>query len=102
MAEGRLDRHMNVALEIQLNDGRRDLVILIDREDPLGKSNWSQDQAIWQRDWGLSLHGEIALIRCDRAGRVERAMVGWGQALRVNGLDLRWPQVTQVGEWRVS
>ena len=60
-----------VAVEIELNDGRRDLLVAIDVEDPLGLSP-AGDRVMVQREWGLHLDGEICLIRRDAAGQIGR------------------------------
>lgn len=97
VAQGRLDPDANVALEIQLADDTRDLFILLDVEDPLGRSQRAEDEPILQKEWGVSLQGEMCLIRKSHAG-VQKVIVGKGKALQVDGLIWQWPGAPEAAE----
>jgi hypothetical protein len=59
----------NVALEIEFIDGRRDLFIAPDVENPLRVSpSLTEDRVVVQPEWGVRLDGEMCLLRRDQAG----------------------------------
>lgn len=90
VSSGFLDADANVALEIQLAGGARDLFILLDVEDPLGRSRLAKDAVILQGETGVALQGEMCLIRTGQSG-VQRILVGRGKSLQVGELIWRWP-----------
>ena len=94
-----LDPDVNVALEIRLADGSRDLFILMDVEDPLGLNSHAKGQPIVQPDWKVSLGGEMCWVRCDPDGAVQRIVLGRGEAIRVGDLTMQWPHVAEGAEW---
>jgi hypothetical protein len=71
-----------VALEIALADGRRDVFIAADVEDPLGLS--PRGEPLVENGNGVSLDGELCLVRL-RRGAVERVEVGGTGAVTVGG-----------------
>lgn len=74
----------NVAVEVKLADGRRDLIVAVDVENPLGRRPSRAEQPIMvQPDWGLRLDGELAMVRRDGAGNVRRIALCKGRALAV-------------------
>ena len=97
--KGGLDPDANVALEIELASGARDLFILVDVEDPLGLNSRAEGQPIMQTDWKVSLLGEMCLVRRDPVGAVQRIVVGRGKAIQVGDLAIQWPHVTEGAEW---
>lgn len=90
VSSGFLDADANVALEIQLAGGARDLFILLDVEDPPGRSRCAEDAVILQREWGVALQGEMCLIRKGQSG-IQRILVGRGKSLQAGELVWRWP-----------
>jgi len=85
----------NVAIEIQLADGRRDLFVAVDVEDPLGLT--SQD-VIVQRDWDLHLDGELCWIRLNVDGEVQRIALCRGSSIRVADVSLKLTEKTDFIE----
>ncbi|HUT75280.1 MAG TPA: heparinase II/III family protein [Armatimonadota bacterium] len=60
----------NVAVEVRLADGRRDLVVAADVENPLKlRPSRTQGRALVQPDWKVQFNGDLAMIRTDATGR---------------------------------
>lgn len=73
-----------VALETRLADGRRDLLIFADGENPLGRQpDFREIRNLRQPDWRLSTDAEFCFIRLDLTGCVERVALAKGTRLRV-------------------
>ncbi|MCX7597721.1 MAG: hypothetical protein N2512_02475, partial [Armatimonadetes bacterium] len=73
-----------VALEARLADGRRDLIVSADAENPLGRQpDFREIGSLRQPDWGLSTDAEFCFVRLSRAGSVERVALAKGSRLRV-------------------
>jgi len=73
-----------VALELSLADGRRDLLICADAENPLGQQpDFREVGSLRQPDWHLWTDAELCFVRLNRAGRVERVALAKGRRLRV-------------------
>ncbi|UCH36008.1 MAG: heparinase II/III family protein [Armatimonadota bacterium] len=80
----------NVALEVTLADGRRDLFITADVENPLRlRPSRSAGRILLQRDCGVRLDGELGVVRWDSAGTVERIIMCRGKSLRVGNVSLK-------------
>jgi hypothetical protein len=66
----------NVAIEIQLADGRRDLIVAADIENPLGLSpSLAKDHVLVQKEWRLKLDGQLCFVRLDAKSRVRRVAI---------------------------
>ena len=88
--EGETYPDAHVALEVHLQDGRRDLLIAADVENPLGLSpSIAQNRALVQSAWDVELDGEMCLVRRNPDGRVERIVLGKGRSLRVGDVVLK-------------
>ena len=89
-ANGEAYPDSNVAIEVQLVDGRRDLLIMADVENPLGLSpSVANDRIIVQKEWGVELEGDLCLVRRDRAGKVERVTACSMKYLRIGNFILK-------------
>ena len=66
-----------VAIEIQLRNGSRDLIIAADPARIQAKD------ILVQPDWNVTLAGELAFIRKDAKGRLQRVALGCGSSLQV-------------------
>lgn len=79
----------NVAVEITLHDGTRDLLVAADVENPLGLEPAVAEQGgkLVQPDWKLHFEGELCLLRKDKTGRIER--IALCRAASVTIADLR-------------
>lgn len=79
----------NVAVEVQLQDGRRDLFVAADVENPLGLTPALADQKVLvQPDWAVKLEGEACFVRQDVAGRIQRLALCRGRFLQVGEVEV--------------
>jgi hypothetical protein len=85
----------DVAVEVTLRDGRKDLLISADVENPLGRTpSRSKGHVLFQRDRAVRLDGQACFVRFDKAGRVERLSLCKGKGLSVGGTALALKQTT--------
>lgn len=89
----------NVALRIDLADGRSDLLVALDAENPLGLSPSAAGGAVEVPAWGLTTDAELCLVRLDAAGRVEHVSIARGSAARVQDVDQRSDGKRDLIEW---
>ena len=85
----------NVAIEIQLADGHRDLFVAVDVENPLGVTS---HDVIVQRDWDLHLDGELCWIRLNVDGEVQQIALCRGSSIRVADVSLKLTEKTDFIE----
>lgn len=79
-----------VALETLLADGRRDLLILANAENPPGhQPDFREIRNLRQPDWRLSTDAEFCFVRRDYAGRVERVALAKGTRVRVGNAAIQ-------------
>ena len=79
----------NVAVEVELVDGRRDLIVLADVENAQGvQPGFSDAGVLVQPDWGLRLEGEACWVRRRANGSVERVVLCKGKSVRVGDVVL--------------
>jgi len=79
----------NVALEVALADGRRDLLVLADAENPLGLTpSRAAHNILEQKDWGLRLDGEAAWVRRGPSGAVEQVAICKGTSLTIGDVTI--------------
>jgi len=71
-----------VAIEIRLADGRRDLLIAADPER-------EGAQAVAQDDWGVRTDAELCAVRLDGEGRVERIALCQGREVALGNTTVR-------------
>ena len=72
----------HVAVEVQLVDGRKDLIIAADVENPLGLTpSWQETAIIVQKDAGIRFKGELCWVRWDADGRIDRVVICRGQSI---------------------
>ncbi len=80
----------NAAVEVQLADGDRDLILAADVENPLGLTPArAKDGVLVQKDWQARLDGELFMIRCDRAGKVIRIALCRGKSVTVGDVSVK-------------
>ena len=78
----------NVAVEVKLADGRRDVLITADVENPLGSQpSLARDRVLVQKETGIELAGEFCVVRFDKSGGVETVLACAGGKVRVGGKD---------------
>jgi hypothetical protein len=74
----------NVAVEIVLTDGRRDLIVMADVENPLGlQPAFSDTKVLVQPDWGLRLEGELCWVRKRADNSVEKMVLCNGKSAKI-------------------
>jgi dienelactone hydrolase len=79
----------NVALEIALADGRRDLLLTADMENPLGAAPaWSAGRVMIEKTSGLRLDGQLCLVRFGADGKLQRAMICRGNSLQAGDVEI--------------
>ncbi|MBI2951756.1 heparinase II/III family protein, partial [bacterium] len=85
--EGRPYPDAHVAVEVLLTDGRQDLFVAADVENPLGLSP-SRAEGLVQKDRGVRLEGELCWVRQDGAGEVRRVALCRGRSVRVGDVEV--------------
>jgi len=79
----------NVAVEIRLADGRSDLWVSADVENPLGKQpSRATEKVMTLREWGLKVNAEFCFVRRDAAGQVTHVALGRATSLRTADIQL--------------
>ena len=88
----------DVALEVQLTDGRRDVLVARDS----GTSAPSTDRVLDKVrliDCGITLAGEWAWVRFGADGSVQRLLLGHGDLLEVGAVRLERTDVRDGPKW---
>jgi hypothetical protein len=89
-ADGKPYPEANVALEVRLADGRRDVIVASDVENPLGLAPAAvAGQAVVQKETGIRLDGQLALVRFDPDGKPQRIALCLGQSLTAGTAAVR-------------
>jgi len=78
----------DVALQLRLADGGRDVFVAIDAENPRGPAR-PADAAVVAKDAGLRLVGQLGFVRFDAAGKPRRAVLGQGTSLEAGSLRIQ-------------
>ncbi len=78
----------DVALELRLADGRRDVWLAVDAENPRGPAR-PAGNAVIQKEAGIRLGGQFGFVRFDAAGKPQRVMLGLGTLLEVGNLRVQ-------------
>jgi hypothetical protein len=74
----------HVAVEVQLADGSKDLIISADVENPMGLTpSWQETAVIVQKDAGIRFKGELCWIRWDADGRIDRVVICQGKSISI-------------------
>jgi len=94
-ADGTTYADANVAVQVTLAGGRRDLVVAADVENAQGlKPSKAGNRVLVQRDWGLRTDGELCFVRRGKTGTVERVVLCAGRSVRIGGFELKLKQKT--------
>lgn len=73
-----------VAVEVALADGRRDLLVAADPDDPCPPAPGNpRDRIVVQAGWSVRTDGELALVRRDADGRLRHAALVGGTFLEI-------------------
>lgn len=83
--DGRAMPDGNVALQVDLADGRTDLVVALDTENPLKLSPSLADGPVHVPAWELVTDAELCLVRKDAKGQVEHVVQYGGTFVAVQG-----------------
>ena len=84
----------HVALEVVLEDGRRDLIVVLDMEHA--------PKVAIQPEWGLQLEGELCWVRVDAKGEIERVALGKGTRMGIGRVEIEREEGMEFGEFRVE
>jgi hypothetical protein len=80
----------NVAIEMRLADGRRDLLLAADAENPQGlQPSLARDHILIQPDWEAHLEGELCLVRRSAKGEITHLVLCRSRSLHVGDITLR-------------
>lgn len=77
----------DVAIEVTLTNGYKDLVVFTDVEDVRGLKKHTAESAIIQKDWNLSFNGDSCFIRTGLPGVEKIALCGCKQ-LKVKNVEV--------------
>jgi len=88
-----------VAVEVTLADGRTDLIVAADVENPLAVTPaFSKHNALIQKDWNLRLEGELCWVRRGRDGSIERIALCRGRSVAVGNVSVEMKAETDLVE----
>ncbi len=90
----------HVALEIQLADGRRDLFIAADTENPLAVEPAATKTPLVQPEWKAELAGALCMIRRSPSGDIERIALGKVTSVRVADVSVALKEGAEFIELR--
>jgi hypothetical protein len=89
------------AVELQLQDGRWDLLIAADAENPLALSpSLAADRLLIQKEWNVTLEGELCWVRRSASGAVERVALCRGRSVRIGATEIRLKRTAEFIEIR--
>lgn len=89
----------NVAVEIRLLDGRRDLVVGLEVEDSLGASPLKARPAVAVlKEWNFRSNGELCWVRKDAEGTVQRVALCKGSFAEIGDVAIRLERATDFVE----
>jgi hypothetical protein len=72
----------HVAVEVQLANGRKDLIIAAEVENPMGLTpGWQETATMVQKDTGIRFEGELCWVRWEADGRIARIGVCRGRSI---------------------
>jgi hypothetical protein len=98
-ADGKPLSEANVALEIRLADGRRDVVIATDVENPLGLTPAAvPGQIVVQKGASIRLDGQLAVVRFEATGKPQRMVICLGKSLTAGQTAVRANISTELVE----
>jgi hypothetical protein len=109
-ADGNRYPDPNVAIEIVLHNGSRDLLVAADVENPLGLEPVAANEGakLVQPDWKLQLQGELCAVRKGKTGKTERIALCKAGVVRVADLRVELKGIQEYieiafeeGKWRV-
>jgi len=86
----------NVAVEIKLADGRRDLILALDADNP----NHLDHSLVVQKDWEAHFEGQLCWIRKDANDIVQKVVLCKGKSVQVGGHALILKEETAFLEVR--
>jgi hypothetical protein len=88
-----------VAIEVELIDGRRDLIIAADIADPLNRTpSLAQDKMMIQPDWGVRTDAELVIVRRDAQGRIIHIAMCRGRVLEAGELSTESETLVEYAE----
>ena len=85
----------NVAIEVQLVNGDRDILIAIDSEDPLGLTPKS---SVMQPESGLRMEGEMCFVRLSKTEKVHYMCLYDGNFISIGNVEVRLNEANKFSE----
>lgn len=96
-ADGEIYADNCAAVEVRLADNRRDLLLSMDVENPLGRKP-AAGVAV-QKDWDLHTDAELCLVRKNAYGRISRVVICRGSFLEIGDTSIKLngkPEFTEI------
>jgi hypothetical protein len=79
----------HAAVKVQLVDGRRDVIIAADVENPTGLTPpWQEASVLVQKDAGIRFKGELCWVRWDADGRIDRVAICRGRSISIGTVNI--------------
>ncbi|MBI3920423.1 MAG: heparinase II/III family protein [Armatimonadetes bacterium] len=101
--DGEVFPDANVAVEVQLVDGRRDCFMSADVENPLGLApTKSKSPVLSQKDWRLQTDCELVSVRLSRTGQVQRIAMCRGRFVTVGEVSVRLKKESDLVEVKLE
>jgi hypothetical protein len=95
-AGGKPRTEADVALELRLADGRRDVILALDPEG--GNEGLPTTSPAIQKETGVRLDGELCWVRLDPSGKPRRILLCKGRRLEVEGIEVQMKAEANVIE----
>lgn len=77
-----------VATEVSMLDGKCDLIIASDAEDPMYLKFGSERTVLFQQDWNVYLDCELCLIR-KKGNSIERIAISKGSFVSIENIEIK-------------
>jgi oligo-alginate lyase len=91
----------NAAVEVELSDGRRDLIVAADVENPMGLvPSRAVNKVLVQKEWELSSDAELCMVRRDSKGEIQRIVICGGKIVQVGTSVLKLKKPSDFFECR--
>lgn len=80
----------DIAIQIDHADGKSDLVVSIDVEDPAGYKSKSDALSVIQKEWDIYTDCELFMVRKNSKGIVEKVVLCKGSFIRIGEMDINF------------
>ncbi|MBI3987244.1 MAG: hypothetical protein HY343_10005, partial [Lentisphaerae bacterium] len=97
--DGRPYGDAHVALEVRLADGRSDLILAADADNPRNERPApAEDGGLVQPDWGVRTDAELCVVRKNAAGAIVHVALGQGRTLQAGAVKIELKEKTEFVE----